>query len=317
VKKLLLLFVCLYPVFLYSQKIDHTASFRSLQSDTYFRFNYDNDYFDASDRNYTQGYNFELVMPDLEKNPINNVLITIKEKAYQYGLAIEHIGYTPRYYERPEIQFDDRPFAAAIMLKSFVVSTDTIQKSRFTAALSLGVIGPGAFGKEMQVGIHKATGNDIPLGWAHQIKNDVVVNYGVHYEKQLLRYTDVWSLQAQASANLGTLFTNASIGLNSTFGLLNSPFSKTNKRGFRLYAYTQPIVSVVGYDATLQGGVFNKKSPYVIDSDAIERFTAQFNYGLVLQTKTLYFEYSRTLITREFETGTPAGWGGIKIGFTF
>lgn len=295
----------------------HTSSFRSLEGDTYFRFNYENDYFNASDRNYTQGYSLELVLPALSKNPINIVLIAPKETVRQYGVAIEHIGYTPRYYERPEIQYGDRPFAAAIMLKSFVITTDTMRKSRMTSSLSLGLIGPGAFGKEMQVGIHEATGNDIPLGWTHQIKNDVVVNYGLQYEKQIVRYQDLWSLQAEASANLGTLFTNASVGVNSTFGLLNTPFSAHPKRKFRMYAYAQPLVSFIAYDATLQGGVFNKKSPYRIDNNSVERFTAQFNYGIVLQTKTLYFEYTRSLITREFESGTPAGWGGIKIGFTF
>lgn len=312
------LFLCVFfPTVLFSQKIDYTVSYRNIENDTYFRFNYDNDYFDATDRNYTQGYSFELVMPSLKKNPINKVLLAPKDKIKRYGLAIEHIGYTPRYYERPEIQYGDRPFAAAIMLKSFVSTTDTLRKTRLTSSLSLGLIGPGAFGKEMQVGIHEATGNDIPLGWQHQIKNDLVVNYGLNFEKQLVRILDLWSLQAQFSGNLGTLYTNASFGLNSSFGILNAPFSSSAKRKFNLYAYMQPMVSVIGYDATLQGGLFNKKSPYIIDDKQVARLTAQFNYGLVLQTRTLYFEYTRSLITREFESGTSAGWGGIKIGFTF
>jgi lipid A 3-O-deacylase len=313
----ILFLVVFFPTVLFSQKLDHSASYRDIPSESYFRFNYDNDYFDSTDRNYTQGYSFELVLPVLEKNPINTLLIAPKGNARRYGVAVEHIGYTPRYYERPEIQYGDRPFAAAIMLKSFVMTTNILRTSRISSSLSLGLIGPGAFGKEMQVGIHKATGNAIPLGWKHQIKNDVVVNYNVHYEKQVLRYENIWSVQADASANLGTLFTNASIGVNSSFGILNQPFSANTERKFKLYAYIHPVVSVIGYDATLQGGVFNKKSPYSIDSSAVERLTAQFNYGLVLQTRTLYFEYARSLITREFETGTPAGWGGIKIGFTF
>lgn len=283
-----------------------------MESDSFFRFNYDNDYFDASDRNYTQGYSFELVVPVLAKNPISHLLISPKEDIKQYGVAIEHIGYTPRYYERPEIQYGDRPFAAAIMLKSFVITTNTVLKSRVTSSLSLGLTGSGAFGKEMQVGIHETTGNDIPIGWSNQIKNDVVINYGFHYEKQLLRYQDFWSLQAETSANLGTLFTNASVGLNSTFGVLNQPFSVKEKKGIRAYGYAQPVLSVIGYGATLQGGVFNKRSFYIIDNNAVERFTAQFNYGIVLQTRTLYFEYARSLITREFESGTPARFSGCE-----
>lgn len=315
-KSTIIIVLFLVPIVLFSQKIDHLASFRDIQSFSYFRFNYDNDYFAATDENYTQGYNFELVLPVFEKNPLNHLFIIPKETKSKYGLALEHIGYTPNHYERPEIQVGDRPFAAAIMLKSFVVATDTIRKSRLVSSLSLGLIGPGAFGEEMQVGIHKVTGNKEPLGWRHQIKNDVVLNYRVSYEKQLFTYRELFTLQGISSVQLGTLFTNASLGFNTTIGIVNSPFTNS-KKGFALYLYSQPRVSMIGYDATLQGGVFNQNSPYTIPNSDIERFTAQLDYGLVLQTRTLYIEFSRSLITREISTLGSAGWGGMKIGFMF
>jgi hypothetical protein len=97
---------------------------------------------------------------------------------------------------------------------------------------------------------------------------------------------------------------------------MNSPFSSTeNKRKFQLYVYAQPLASVVGYDATLQGGVFNKSSPYVILDTNVERFTKQFNYGLVIRINKLYLEYAQNKISREFTTGEAANWGGVKIGF--
>ena len=203
------------------------------------------------------------------------------------------------------------------MLKSFMITTNQEKKSRFTSSFSFGIIGPGAFGKEMQVGIHKATGNKIPLGWQNQIKSDVVINYEVGYEKQLVKYQDLFSLQGTVNAKIGTLFTNASVGFNSTFGIINTPFSSSSKRnGFVLYAYAQPVLNLIGYDATLQGGVFNKQSPYTISSGVVERLTAQFNYGIVLKTKTLYFEYSRSVITKEFTSEDSYKWGGVKVGFT-
>ena len=203
------------------------------------------------------------------------------------------------------------------MLKSFMITTNQEKKSRFTSSFSLGIIGPGAFGKEMQVGIHKATGNKIPLGWQNQIKSDVVINYEVGYEKQLVKYQDLFSLQGTVNAKIGTLFTNASVGFNSTFGIINAPFSSSSKRNsFVLYAYAQPVLNLIGYDATLQGGVFNKQSPYTILSGVVERLTAQFNYGIVLKTKTLYFEYSRSVITKEFTSEDSYKWGGVKVGFT-
>jgi len=300
-----------------AQKIDNLSSFRDIKSDRYFRFNYDNDYFAASDENYTQGYNLEFVAPYFKSNPANFLFYKPQAVALRYGLAVEHIGFTPDDYELPEIQEGDRPFAAAIMLRSFIVGVDEKHKSRYSSALSVGIIGPGAFGEEMQEGIHRATGNKIPLGWRNQIKNDIVLNYEVGYEKQLIRYRDLFSLQALTTARVGTLFTNASLGVSSTVGVINSPFTNTaNRNGFKLYGYVQPTINFIGYDATLQGGVFNDKSPYTISSSAVERVTGQFNYGLILKTKTLYFEYSRFVSTREIATGDSFKWGGIKVGFT-
>jgi hypothetical protein len=313
-----LLLLIIIPNGLMAQKINNMASFRAIENDSYFRFNYDNDYFTSSDKNYTQGYSFELVSSKLKKNPINKLFYIPQNSATKFGFSIEHIGFTPSNYKSAAIQFSDRPFAAAIMLKSFTISTTIEKKYRGYSAFNIGIIGPGAFGKEMQVAIHEATGNAIPLGWKNQIKNDVVLNYEIGLEKQLFRFRNIFSLQSDTNLKVGTLYTNASLGLNATIGIINTPFDSTfEKSKFQLYFYTQPLVNIVGYDATLQGGLFNQNSPYTISNSSIERFTAQHNYGIVLKTKRLYFEYSRTAITREFDSGNSAKWGGIKIGFTF
>ena len=184
--------------------------------------------------------------------------------------------------------------------------------------MSLGLIGPGAFGKEMQTKIHRLTGNKIPGGWDNQIQNDLVLNLKFDYEKQLLRYKELLSLQSITAFQLGTLFTNAMIGINTTFGLIDLPFSESgDSSAFKLYAYAQPIVSIIGYDATLQGGIFTNDNPYEISSKDIERVTAQIDYGLILKYKRLYLEYTRTSITREFKTGNAAKWGGFRVGYLF
>ena len=301
-----------------AQKIDHLVSFRTIESESYFRFHYDNDFFAATDENYTQGYNFEFVSPVFEKNPLNAIFFTSEEFATIYGLSLEHIGFTPNRYELPEIQFGDRPFAAAIMLKSFAVSIHPKKKLRWHSSLSFGLIGPGAFGEEMQTGIHEWTGNKEPLGWRHQIENDVVLNYNFGIEKQIINMGNLFAVQAQSNLQIGTLFTNISAGANMMVGKFNNPFtSEAKNKRFQFYAYAQPIVRFIGYDATLQGGLINVDSPYTISSGEVERATAQFNFGIIIQTKTLYFEYSRSGISREFEAGATANWGGFRLGFTF
>jgi hypothetical protein len=316
-RNILILFLCLnisIPLS-FGQRIDNLSSFRDVPSTQYLRFNYDNDLFVGTDQNYTQGFSLEYVSPFLKKNPINYLFFKPKNTETRYGLAIEHNSFTPDRYFVPEIQLGDRPFSAALMLKSFVISTDTIKASRFTSSFIIGMIGQAALGEEIQIGIHKVTDSETPLGWPNQIQNDVVLNYGFGYEKQLVRFRDFFSIQANANGKLGTLFTNGSVGINATIGILNSPFSSIkSKNNFNFYVFAQPLINIIGYDATLQGGVFDRKSPYSISSVDIERFTGQFNYGIVLRIKTFYLEYSGALITREFKTGGSAKWGGVKIG---
>jgi len=303
---------------LHAQKIDHTVSFRDIQSDRYFRFSYDNDFFTATDQNYTQGYNFELVSPLFRKNPVNKLFFKPASSSKKYGLSWEHIGFTPGNIGSPEIQRDDRPFASAIMLKSFMIATQPLKKSRFTSALNLGVLGPAAFGKEMQTEIHKVTGNIIPQGWRNQIQNQVVINYELGYEKQLLAYRDFFSFQSNTSFRLGSLFTDASLGGNFMLGLLSTPFISEYKNKFQLYVYGQALVKAIGHDATLQGSIFRKnKSPYVISSDKIARWRTEANYGLVLKVRGMYFEYSQAFQSKEFEGADFYRWGGLKVGFVF
>lgn len=314
---LLLLLICSSSSITFAQKIDAFSSYHKINDTSYFRLHYDNDYFTSSDENYTQGYSFEIVLEALKNNPLNALLLIENKASQQFGLSVDHIGFTPNNIASPEIQHGDRPFASAIMLKSFKINTNAARKSRLISALCLGLIGSGAFGKEMQVGIHEATGNTIPQGWQNQIRNDAIVNYQVLYQKELAAVPRFFSLQYEASANVGTLYTNASVGVVAMAGRFANPFSNASKRGFQIYIYSKPQVNFVGYDATLQGGLFNRKSPYTIASSAVERLVGQHHFGLVVQTKTLYFEYTSTDITREFATGSAASWGGIKLGFTF
>jgi lipid A 3-O-deacylase len=316
-------FLCLWgflvlPGLLPAQKIDNTSSFRNIMSDSYSRVHYDNDKFSGTDKNYTMGYSLEVVSPFFSKNPVNYLFFKPSNSETKFGIATENIGFSPNNIKSPEIQNGERPFAAVFMLKSFAISTNTIHKSSLTSSLNLGLIGPGAFGEEVQVYVHKSTGKPIPEGWRNQMENDLVLNYDVGYEKQVFRMLDFLSLNTNSNLRVGTLYTNASLGLSTTVGLINSPFTAvTHKKSFRLYSYSQITGSVIGYDATLQGGVFNNKNSYTIPSKQIERLTRQLNYGLVLQAKLVYFEYFRTALTREFTYGDPTKWGGIKFGVQF
>ena len=303
----------LYPVIGYAQKIDHTASLRDLNSESSFRFSYDNDFFSANDYYYTQGYSFEFAHPKLIKNPLNKVLLGLKDSSITHGIAFEHFGFTPTSIRHDEILVNDRPFAACIMLKSYKVSIDKKRRLGLSSLLSTGLIGPAAFGGEMQETIHRWIGGVKPKGWQHQIRNGIILNYELNLEKAA--YSSKY-LNVNYNGNLrfGTLNTIAQSGLTVVAGKYYNTFDSQTTKKYQFYLFSQPLVNFIAHDATLQGDFFTK-SPYTINSSALTRINFQNNFGAIVQLNKVYLEYYQTLIGKEFETGKSHRWGGLKIGF--
>ena len=183
---------------------------------------------------------------------------------------------------------------------------------RLSVSLSLGLMGQGAGGKEMQETIHLQ-----PLGWQYQVRNDLILNYQLSLEQCLFnrRYLLISSF---LSGRLGTLSNKVSGGFTLMTGLFSDPYTgKTPDRKFQIYLYTNSLLSLVGYDATLQGGLFNRNSPYVIPSGVLERIVFQNNAGIVLRCGTVYLEYFQSMLTKEFCGGEPHRWGRNSAGRIF
>lgn len=312
--------IILLPVLSFAQRIDNTAAYRNIAGDKYIRIHYDNDFWTNTDYYYTQGYDLELVSPVLAKNPLSKILLRLKNSQSRSGLAFEHYGFTPTSIKSNEILAGDRPFAGIIMLKSFSISVDTLRKQRLVSTLSTGMLGPAAFAGKMQATIHRWTGDTDPQGWQYQIKNDVIVNYELSHQKELINYPNVISVNTDVQLRLGTLSDKVQAGFTLTLGRFHSPFStpkNSRLRNFQIYIYDQPLAGLVGYDAAMQGGIFNRNSPYTLNQNQINRITFQNNLGIVVSFWKLYGEFYHTYLSREFNTGREHGWGGVKIGVAF
>lgn len=206
------------------------------------------------------------------------------------------------------------------MLKSFRISVDTLRKARLAAVLSTGMIGPAAFAGRMQSTIHNWTGDQDPKGWQNQIRNDVIINYELTYEKQLYRFSDIAEVNASGQVRIGTLSDKLQAGLTIRLGKFQSAFDLKEKpflRNFQVYIYNQPLASVIGYDASLNGGVFARNSPYKLSASQISRVTFQDNFGVVVHCWRVYLEYYQSFLTKEFQTGRSHRWGGLKIGYAW
>jgi lipid A 3-O-deacylase len=306
---LLIIFGTHYKV--YSQKFTNVSSFRNFSQDSYFRLNYDNDFFAHSDDNYTQGISLEFVNPIFKNNPINYLFYN-SNGTKKYGLTIEHVSFTPDVISKKEIQYGYRPFAAAFYLKFFKTDENTSKNDRVYSSFSVGVIGPLAYGAEGQTYIHEKTDNWIPYGWRNQISNDVVINYEIKHEKNLLKHSNLIFINSDAGIRLGSLNTDISLGFTGIIGNYNLE----KKKNLQVYGYTNPRIFIVGYDASLQGGLFSN-SIYTFNASEITRVKYQIDYGIVLKNNFFYLEYTLSTLSKEFKTGSIEDWGGIRVGLKF
>lgn len=315
--KLILAFILLLPFTSSAQATDNTLSYKNINTDSYSRLNYENDFFSGTDLYYTQGIHLELVAPWVKRFPLSKALLHPRYSYIRYGIGIEQDGYTPSNYSKPQILYGDRPFAACLFLKTFLIAIDSTKKQRFSTTFSSGVIGQAAGGMEEQTGIHHALHDLTPHGWPNQVHNDAILNYQVNYEKQLLSAGHIFSLDVDAMARAGTLSNKVNIGTTMMFGYFDSPFSTSmvTKKNFRIYAYEHAEVNAVGYDASLEGGVFNHTSPYTISSKDLTPFVFQNRFGFVVIDHRTYLEYFQSLLSHEFTTGNFHVWGGVQIAF--
>jgi lipid A 3-O-deacylase len=299
----------------HAQLTDNHSPFSLINSDWYLRIHYDNDFFTNTDHYYTQGITIEYVNTFFRQSPLAALLIRAKDSAYQTGLRFDLSGYTPTSINSDEILPGDRPFAGLMQLEQFALSRKPEEKIWIASSISAGIIGPAALGEEIQTNIHRWTGNKIPQGWQHQVRNDVILQYKLSISKKLVS-TKPFLLAGMTTARLGTMQNRIGTGLNFMAGLFDDPFLHTPKKKTNLFLFGQAQGNLVGYDATMQGGLFNRSSPYTIKAGDITRLTFQAEAGLVLQLKKLWFRYSQAFTTKEFRSGKTHRWGGVAAGIS-
>lgn len=287
----------LSPLLLLAQAITHTYPLPA----KYFTLTYENDVFNQTDKYYTQGIRAEVSHPLMKKLPLYK---PVDEPRNQVGFAIEHDVYTPVTITYPGLlPYGTRPYAACLLANVFMATHDSARRQTITLGVSIGVIGPAAGGAEMQTAIHRAIGSDRPKGWQYQIANDLALNYELSWHRQTV-HTRFFGISLSATGRAGTLNTRATAYMSFTAGLLPQP-----SRPFSLYTYASPTINAIGYDATLQGGIFNRTSPYIVYAGDISRITYGYRAGIICNLRHIQLEYATTYLSKEYATGESHRWG--------
>jgi hypothetical protein len=291
--------------------------------DQHISFAWENDLYYQHDYYFTNGFQIDFFHDWLRRSPINRILLPTGKKVVgkRYsGLQLRQEIFTPKDLASDTISAGDHPYSSTLTLAQVSVFLMPDTKIRIVSALRLGVLGPASLGYRTQELAHQVSNpSRPPQGWEYQLRNDLLINYDIQMEKGILD-KGFASFGIRGKSRLGTLHTDLEAGLWMILDARKSYFNRFGPSGdpglhvlLRLFAGGRRIF----YDATLQGGVFNKSNPYVLTSGNLIRWIGNLEASLLLEVWQHQLEIYSQLASPRFLYGESHGWVGIAYRYWF
>ena len=292
-------------------------------------FYFENDLFNGTDSNYTNGVKYSLLSPDLSPHAKNGripreVLEWIHkvplirdsgpEFSHKAEVSFGQNMYTPGDISRTDLIRDDRPYAGwsyVGLAYHRLARQDEGRDFLDSVEIQMGMVGPLAFAEESQTLIHELRNIDTAEGWDNQLKNEpgLVVAFERKWRFAPVRHTLFGAgMIVHAGGAIGNVATYLNSGLEFRFGL-NLPynfgvslirpagstrFSPDSRPG--LYLFGAVNGKYVLRDIFLDGNTFT-------DSHSIDKepLVADYAIGATLSYRNLLMTYTNVTRTREFE----------------
>lgn len=188
-------------------------------------------------------------------------------RSYELGQMI----YTPlirKIYFPDDI---DRPFCGYLFTK-YTTRTFLPGQAMLQYSATLGIVGPASLGEAMQNAYHRIFGYSQFTGWQYQVRNELGVDLGIGYARTVWDNNSWLKLVPSGHLSLGSTFTNAKAGIYTILGAfekndnsvmwqagINRNPVKT-RRKYELFLYWYPQLIYQRYNATVEGGLFNKEA---------------------------------------------------------
>lgn len=273
---------------------------------------YDNDFFTATDRYYTQGLRFEFSSVRMAQWPTRHILMRLQYAIPVVSLRISQDCYTPSSIRMNTIQSEDRPFAGVLMASVRSDSRSEIGKKILISEFGIGVMGPCAGCEAMQTGIHAALDNIEPLGWEYQLEKAIAVQYTVDLEKTFL-FAHHAGLSYYGRVRAGTIHDDIELGARLRFGHLFDTYGRLdgNYGEFHWDILCAAGARVVGYDATLQGSMFASTDVHTLNASEIERVVLTGGINFRIEYKRIELGYHESFFSPKFDTGDLHRFGGF------
>ncbi len=304
---------------------------------TFFTITSENDnYGDGSDQDYTNGirfsfYEYSAPPPDFAY-ALADILPTFKVNDttsvyYSFGQNL----YTPKDISNPNLQPNDRPYAAFLYGSAGLTSISGNHQDDIE--VTLGVVGPMALGEETQTFVHDSLNVQEPEGWDNQLDNEPGLILSWERSWPEAASTEIGPLTFRVAPHtgvtLGNIYTYGAAG--GTFEILPTAY-KWQAPPMRV----RPAIPGNGYFSVPKnvwawsffGGVEGRAMARNIfldgntfsDSHSVDKkiMVADANVGVSLAYGDTRFSYTLNWRSKEFD-GQDGNtlFGAISVGFRF
>lgn len=308
-------------------------------------FYFENDLFNNTDSQYTNGVKYSIISPDLSPSArdydqipryildwVHRIPFIKKappETAHKVEFSLGQNIFTPADIRRTDLVEDDRPYAGWLY-----VSSALHRKSREGQSLSQmdtleaqgGIVGSYSLAENAQNFVHRLRDIDEALGWNNQLDNELGVLLA--YERKWLYHPgfEGWSydLLSHAGGAVGNVATYLNGGFQVRAGW-NVPRSfgarlirpagsawLPREGGFRFYAFSAIDARYVMHSIFLDGNTFT-------GSHSVDRrpFVADMLVGVTLGFDRFSLSFTQNHRTREFEEQREDhNFGSIRLTFS-
>lgn len=278
---------------------------------------------DATDRYYTNGVRLDYFYENRKRKFPSSLLLKISNDKNIYGWGIAQYMFTPSRIDIPEIQYNDRPYAGTLFAIHSLSSYDYSRRLKVTSELYLGVMGPMSLAEETQLWVHGLFNYTKPEGWKNQVPNDIVINYNLRLEKEMIHVPDKLFVTGTIETFNGTLYNAMGAGFILRAGKTRNFFDSQNefsseKKKARFYVMLKPTLRVIYYNALLEGGIItnikDSHKGYVLNKDQIERLNVFAEAGLVYEHPKIKVMFMQKMRTAPIKNGNAIELGNISLG---
>lgn len=299
----------------------------------------ENDVFANTDRDYTSGLRLSYVSPpdgppdrpgDGLHGAIARTLFGAQEgDKVRYGLAIGQSIFTPEDTMVENPPSDQHPYAGWLYGEYSVFAQTG--GGLTIGAVQIGIVGPSAFGEEVQNNFHELIRSYEVRGWDNQLNDEVAFAVLLERQERLLLDDQLFGLQLDVIPNygvtLGTLRTDAKVGATLRYGDdLRSDFGPPRIRpavggsgffeatgDFSWYLFAGAEGRAVARNIFLDGNTFQ-------DSASVDKkiFVAEAQAGLVTTFDDVRLAYTAVVRSPQFDgQDEPQIFGSISLSVKF